>query len=42
MAFVDKVFGLVLILAGLFIAVYYTIWQFLSLVSIITKNLTLF
>ena len=33
MALIDKIFGLVLIVAGLGIAVYYTIWQFLSLVS---------
>ena len=29
----DKIFGLILLLAGVGIAVYYTIWQFLSLVS---------
>ena len=33
MALVDKIFGLVLMLSGIAIAVYYTIWQFLSLVS---------
>lgn len=33
MALVDKLFGLVLIIAGLAIAAYWTVWQFLSLVS---------
>jgi hypothetical protein len=31
MAAIDKVFGLILVLAGLTIAIYWTIWQFLSL-----------
>ena len=31
MAFSDKIFGLVLVSAGVFIAIYYTIWQLLSL-----------
>ncbi len=31
MAFTDKVFGLILVLAGLFIGVYWTVWQVLSL-----------
>ena len=33
MAFTDKLFGFVLVVAGIVIAVYYSIWQFLSLVS---------
>ena len=33
MAGVDKVFGAILVTAGVLIAVYYTIWQVLSLVS---------
>ena len=33
MATSDKIFGFILVLAGVSIAVYYTIWQFLSLVS---------
>ena len=33
MAGVDKVFGMILVTAGILIAVYYTVWQFLSLVS---------
>lgn len=33
MGALDKVFGLVLIVAGIFIAVYWTVWQVLSLVS---------
>ena len=35
MALADKIFGMMLVSTGLFIAVYYTIWQFLSLVSIL-------
>ena len=35
MGFVDKVFGSILIAAGVLIAIYWTAWQFLSLVSII-------
>ena len=31
----DKIFGLILFLAGVSIAAYYTVWQFLSLVSLI-------
>ncbi len=33
MGAVDRIFGLVVLLAGIAIAVYYTAWQFLSLVS---------
>ena len=38
MALVDKIFGLTLVLAGLFIAVYYTIWQIISLPIIDRKH----
>ena len=31
MGFTDKIFGLVLVSAGIFIAIYYSIWQLLSL-----------
>ena len=34
MAGTDKIFGMILVLAGISIAIYYTIWQFLSLVSL--------
>ena len=34
MAGTDKLFGLILLIAGVAIAAYYTVWQFLSLVSI--------
>ena len=33
MAASDRLFGLILVLAGIAIAVYYTAWQFISLVS---------
>mmetsp|Transcript_9746 Transcript_9746/g.16415 ORF Transcript_9746/g.16415 Transcript_9746/m.16415 type:complete len:94 (+) Transcript_9746:39-320(+) len=38
MAAVDRVFGLILVLAGLAIAAYYTVWQLLSLPVLSRKN----
>ena len=39
MAFTDKIFGLVLVLAGITIGVYWTIWQFLALPIIDPKHM---
>ena len=38
MAFTDKIFGLVLVSAGLAIAVYWSIWQLLSLPIVNRKS----
>ena len=39
MSFTDKIFGLVLVLAGVSIALYYTLWQLLSLPIIDSKHM---
>ena len=38
MSFTDKIFGLVLMLAGVGIAIYWSIWQLLSLPIVNRKN----
>ena len=38
MSFTDKIFGLVLVLAGLAIGAYWTVWQFLCLPIIDSKH----
>ena len=38
MSGVDKIFGLILMIAGFSIAVYWTIWQFLSLPVLNRRN----
>ena len=39
MSFTDKIFGLVLVLAGITIGLYWTLWQFLSLPIIDAKHM---
>ena len=38
MSGIDKIFGLILMIAGFSIAIYWTIWQFLSLPVINRRN----
>ena len=38
MGFTDQVFGLILVTAGVGIAAYYTVWQFLSLPVLSAKH----